>query len=506
MKNDYKDVLGDWAPPRRRLRRRWLVVATLATGLGLALSLSASIEDSAPESEEPVSAIPLPLPERATESPITEMSMGEGIAATAAPGPPPPMEAVPVANAAEPMATANAPAEKEAAELPRTAAQIQAQLPQRHAVRVKRGDTLSGIFDRLNIDQRQLYQLLAQGQAKRRRSRLQPGQLLEFLVMPGTGLESLRYRIDAVESLEFKRQDQGFNSTLVREKLDRRLGIATGDISSSLFVAGQEAGLTDNVIMQLVHVLGWDIDFALDIREGDAFTVIYEALFNDQGEKVRDGKILAVEFVNQGRKIRALRYEVPEGEVEYYSPDGHRMRKAFLLTPVKFSRISSGFTKRCWHPVLHRFRAHKGVDYAAPVGTPVKAAGNGKVSFVGRKGGYGRTVILQHGGKYTTLYAHLSRFARGLRAGQRVRQGQTIGFVGQSGLASGPHLHYEFRVNGRHRDPLRTRLPKAMPLPATYRENFMAQTRPLMVQLDLLRRAHLARGGDPSEAPTNGPS
>ena len=524
MKNDYKDVLSDWSPPRRRLRRRWFVIAGLLSGLSLALSLPASIEESSPEPDAPISVIPLLLPERPAESQAVAAAIDENVPAQAKPQiahhpshevephTAPEVTSTEISESATPEAAVT---EIAATEIAVSDTEIAAPLPapqignaesRRHEIRIKRGDTLSAIFDRLNIEQRQLYQLLSQKQAKQRLSRLQPGQVLEFLLHPVTGLESLRYRIDAVETLEFKRQDQGFDSTLVREQLDRRIGIATGAISSSLFVAGQEAGLTDNVIMQLVHVLGWDIDFALDIREGDAFTVVYDELFSQQGEKVRDGKILAVEFVNRGRKIRALRYENPEGEVGYYSPDGNSMRKAFLRTPVKFSRITSGFSKRRWHPVLHRFRAHKGVDYAAPIGTPVRATGSGKTSFVGRKGGYGKTVVLQHGGKYTTLYAHLSRFARGLRSGQRVRQGQVIGYVGQSGLASGPHLHYEFRVRGQHRDPLRTRLPKAMPLPATYQDDFTAQTRPLIVQLDLLRRAHLARGGDASSTPTNGPS
>ena len=217
-------------------------------------------------------------------------------------------------------------------------------------------------------------------------------------------------------------------------------------------------------------------------------------------------KIVAVEFTNQGREIRAVRYSDPKGETDYYSPDGRSMRKAFLRTPVKFSRISSGFTKRRWHPVLNRARAHKGVDYAAPIGTAVKATGNGKVQFVGRKGGYGKTIILQHGGSYTTLYAHLSRYARGLRSGKRVRQGQVIGYVGKTGLASGPHLHYEFRVKGSHRDPLRVRLPKAMPIAESYREDFTTQTQSLLVQLDLLRRAHLARMEGTAAHRSGGPS
>jgi murein DD-endopeptidase MepM/ murein hydrolase activator NlpD len=504
MKNDYKDSLVAWSPSRRQRRRRWPIVITLLTGLGLAVSLSAGFEEwDSPEQAASVVSVELPAPSGGTRDPLLTPTLPDtpvALPATdtrrQAPSPAEPEQQV----AVPPATPLNAD------ELQTAAPDPMAQPVERHEVVVRAGDTLSGIFDRLGIAKRELYELLQQKESKARLTRLKPGQVLEFSLQPETGLQSLRYRIDAVETLEVNRGDSGFASTLLREELDRRVSMAMGEIDSSLFLAGQKSGLSDNLIMQMVEVLGWDIDFALDIRAGDRFTVVYEELFNRGGVKIRDGNILAVEFVNQGHAIRAVRYQDPDGDTEYFSPDGHSMRKAFLRTPVSFSRISSGFTTRRWHPVLHRFRAHKGVDYAAPTGTPVKATGRGKVRFIGRKGGYGRTIVLQHGGNYTTLYAHLSRFARGLRSGQRVRQGQIIGYVGQSGLATGPHLHYEFRVRGQHRNPLTVKLPQAMPIASAFRDDFSAQTRPLLVQLDLLRRASLARNEDEATPAKGGPS
>ncbi|KPK40462.1 MAG: peptidase M23, partial [Gammaproteobacteria bacterium SG8_47] len=254
--------------------------------------------------------------------------------------------------------------------------------------------------------------------------------------------------------------------------------------------AGQRAGLSDNLIMELAAIFGWDVDFALDIREGDEFAVIYEEHFLD-GEKLRDGAIIGAEFVNQGQRYQAVRYTDPEGRGDYFTPDGMSMRKAFLRTPVEFSRISSRFGTRK-HPVLNKFRAHKGVDYAAPQGTPIKAAGDGKVIFAGTKGGYGRTAIIQHGGRYSTLYAHMSKFARGVRSGKYVRQGQTIGYVGSSGLATGPHLHYEFRVNGVHRNPLTVKLPEAAPISAALKSDFIDHADRLTRQLNAHRESRIA--------------
>jgi len=209
-------------------------------------------------------------------------------------------------------------------------------------------------------------------------------------------------------------------------------------------------------------------------------------------EKLRDGPIIAAEFVNRGKTYRAVRYIDAEGRSNYYTPDGTAMRKAFLRTPVEFSRISSRFTLARRHPILNTIRAHKGVDYAAPAGTPVRSTSDGIIAFKGIKGGYGNVIELQHGSRYRTVYAHLSGFARNVRTGKHVSQGQIIGYVGQTGLASGPHLHYEFRVDGVHRNPLAVKVAQADPIGNRYRDDFIRQSQPLFAHLDVMKQAMLA--------------
>ena len=244
--------------------------------------------------------------------------------------------------------------------------------------------------------------------------------------------------------------------------------------------------------MELAGIFGWDVDFALDIRKGDNFTVVYEEMYRN-GEKIKDGNILTAEFINHGKTYQAVRYTNPENNrTEYFTPDGKSMRKTFLRSPVNFARISSGFTTSRYHPVLHKFRSHKGVDYAAKRGTAIRASGDGKIVHRGRKGGYGRTIIIQHGSKYSTLYAHLNSYKSKLRVGSKVKQGQTIGYLGSSGLATGPHLHYEFRVNGVHRNPLTVKLPTAKPVPKRYLADFELKTTPMLAQLELFTRTQVA--------------
>ncbi|NIR29687.1 MAG: peptidoglycan DD-metalloendopeptidase family protein [Gammaproteobacteria bacterium] len=365
----------------------------------------------------------------------------------------------------------------------------------RHEVVIRRGDSLSGIFRRLELRQADLQRVMASGDDAKQLSRIHPGQRLELLADSDGNLHRLTYHLDETRSLEVTRIDEAYRTALVEAELEQRLVSASGTIETSLFEAGQKAGLSNNLIMKLVEIFAWDVDFALDIRSGDRFTVVYEHLYKD-GEKLGDGNILAAEFVNRGRSLRAVRYTHAGGRTDYYTPEGLSMRKAFLRTPVKFSRVSSRFNLRRMHPVLHRVRAHRGVDYAAPPGTAVRATGDGKVVLAGRKGGYGKTVVLRHGGTYTTVYAHLSRFARRVRSGRYVAQGQTIGYVGSTGLATGPHLHYEFRVRGVHRDPLTVRLPEADPIPDEYREDFVQDTRSLLTHLDILSRTQVATSDD----------
>jgi murein DD-endopeptidase MepM/ murein hydrolase activator NlpD len=272
------------------------------------------------------------------------------------------------------------------------------------------------------------------------------------------------------------------NATNYSDEVSRHINSVHGTINSTLSLATQKAGLSNELILQLTNIFAWDIDFATNLHHGDQFTVVYEE--TRIGNNSSDSQIVAAEFVNQGRILTAIRYKDSEGNVNYYSPDGKPMRKAFLSTPVDFVRISSGFDTHRRHPILNRIRAHKGVDYAARMGTPVKSAGDGEVTFRGRKGGYGQVMIVKHGEHYETLYAHLSDFKEGLESGDLVKQGEIIGYVGQTGLATGPHLHYEFRVDGVHRNPETLNLAQSYPLHAEVLADFKAQTQPLLAQLN----------------------
>lgn len=360
-------------------------------------------------------------------------------------------------------------------------------------VTVKGGDNLSLIFPRVGLSARDVYNV-AQTEDIRPLLNLKPGQTLRFGLREAEGktqLQQLELQLSPVEKLQLTLTKNGYQAQTETRETDKRQKQVAGQIESSLFEAGLVSGMSDKLIMELAHIFGWDIDFALDLRQGDNFKVIFEESYLD-GEKFDDGDILAAEFTNRGTTFRAVRYTDAEGNSHFYAPTGDSMRKTFTRTPVHFSRISSRFNPNRKHPVLKTSRPHRGVDYAAATGTPILATGDGKVDFIGTKGGYGRTVILSHGGKYTTLYAHMSRFKKGMRSGQRVKQGQTIGYIGSSGLATGPHLHYEFRVNGVHHNPLTVALPKAEPLNAKYMADFQQKSQPLLAQLDALQLPALA--------------
>jgi murein DD-endopeptidase MepM/ murein hydrolase activator NlpD len=358
-------------------------------------------------------------------------------------------------------------------------------------VSIKSGDSLAIIFSRLGISPQELHALLEQGGATHNLKKIYPGQTLRVVTLEDSKLARLSYPIDQLNTLEVTRNEAGFDVSTVTRTPEFRTRNASGVIDSSLFLAGNKAGLSDNLTMELANIFAWDIDFVLDIRKGDQFTVLYEQMYLD-GETIDTGTILAAEFTNRGKRYQAIRYTDAGGKTDYYSLDGKSMRKAFLRTPVEFSRISSRFSLGRKHPILNKIRAHKGVDYAASRGTPIKATGDGKIVHRGKKGGYGNTIIIQHGTRYSTLYAHMSRYRGGLKNGSRVKQGQTIGYIGSSGLATGPHLHYEFRVNGVHRDPLRVKLPGADPLQKKYRDDFNAKAEALLAKLDLVRDVQVA--------------
>ena len=349
---------------------------------------------------------------------------------------------------------------------------------------VKSGDSLDRLFARHKLDRGDLARIMTLDLARKHLRLIRPGD--EILVRHQDGeLLNLVREISLTESLSIERDADGFRAQLVARELERQPRLAHGVIRTSLFEAAADAGISDRTIMNLAGVFAWDIDFVLDIRGGDEFNVVYEDLMRD-GERLGEGEILAAEFINQGDAYRAIRYTTPDGRTDYFAPDGRPLRKAFVRAPVAFSRISSNFNPNRRHPKLNTIRAHQGVDYAAPTGTPIKAAGDGKVVFRGTKGGYGKTVILQHGGNITTLYAHMSRFGRA-RSGGRVRQGEVIGYVGATGLATGPHLHYEYRVNGVHMNPRTVKLPDAEPLNPAFMPAFQATAAQLLQQLDTQR-------------------
>lgn len=348
---------------------------------------------------------------------------------------------------------------------------------------IKKGESLSTIFSAFNFSKADLHKIIYANQTGKLFNSIKPGKELVARSNHQGQLEQLVYQTNTIDTLIATRNGDKFNVKKVSKLIEKELDSVHATIHSSLYLDGKSAGLSDKLIMEMANIFAWDIDFALNLREGDQFTVVYEKLLID-GKEFDTGDIIAAEFIYQDRTYSAVRFEDHNGKADYYTPEGKSMRKAFLRTPVDFARISSYFNLKRKHPILNRIRAHKGVDYAAKTGTPVKSTGDGKIIFRGRKGGYGNVVIVQHGKKYTTLYAHLSKFKKGQKTGSLVRQGQVIGFVGRTGLASGPHLHYEFRVNGTHRNPLTVKLPQSNPIKKSLLAEFKAQTAQLLAQLD----------------------
>ncbi|MBV9695786.1 MAG: peptidoglycan DD-metalloendopeptidase family protein, partial [Gammaproteobacteria bacterium] len=348
---------------------------------------------------------------------------------------------------------------------------------------VARNDTLDRIFRRLKLSLADLASMRNLPGVRQALDSLRPGERLRVTHRDGA-LYGLERRLNESQTLKVSRDGQNaLQASVLDNPLETRVRTIRGVIDHSLFEAVEAAGAHDSTAVALADIFGWDIDFVLDVRAGDAFVLTYPEIYRD-GTYVRDGPILAAEFVNQGRDFRAVRYTDPEGGSHYYTPDGKSLHKAFLRAPLEFSRVSSRFNSARHHPILNLIRAHKGVDYAAPMGTPVRAAGDGRVVFAGRMGGYGNVVQIEHGASIVTVYGHLSRFAHGIHAGSHVTQGLTIAYVGMTGLATGPHLHYEYRVNGVHKNPQTVVLPGAAPIEARWREDFLAKTAPLLASLD----------------------
>lgn len=350
--------------------------------------------------------------------------------------------------------------------------------------RIERGDTLGSVLARLSVTDPAAQQFLRTDQRARALYQLTPGKSVRVETDDDGRVLSLRYLAQSGALLAVERSGNGFVADSSPPRYAVRTELRAGEIRSSLFAAADAVGVPDAVMIQLADVFAGDIDFYHDLRRGDRFAVVYEAR-DSEGAPAGTGKLLAAEFINKGVSYRAFLWRAADGSEAYYSQDGKNLRKAFLRSPVEFTRITSGFSLARFHPFLQTWRAHKGVDFAAPTGTPVRAAGDGAVAFAARQSGYGNVVILRHAGANSTVYAHLSRIAAGTRPGVRVAQGTVIGYVGQTGWATGPHLHYEFRVNDVQRDPLTLALPDAPPLAAADRPAYLAGIAPLASELAL---------------------
>ncbi len=357
--------------------------------------------------------------------------------------------------------------------------------------RVRRDDTLGSLLSRLGVDDAAAVKWLRSTRAARGLYQLIPGRTIRSQTTAEGKLIALRY-LNGATVIRVERSGESFTASEQAVQLERRVLMKSGEIRSSLFAATDASGLSDAVAIQIAEIFSTDIDFHRDLRRGDRFTVVYET-FSDQGEHLRTGRLLAAEFINAGKVYQAAYFEHADGQGGYYTLDGKNIRKAFLRSPLEFSRITSGFTNARFHPVLREWRAHRGIDYGAPSGTRVKATGDGIVEIAGRQGGYGNLVVLRHQTQYSTWYGHLSSLAKGMHKGVRVRQGDVIGFVGATGLATGPHLHYEFRINNVHQDPLRVVMPSAPPITTEQRAAFEREVGPLTQRLKLLRGTNLSR-------------
>ena len=351
-------------------------------------------------------------------------------------------------------------------------------------IEIKRGDTLAEIFARLKIPPGHLAEILALPEVAENLKTLRVGTKLRYAFVDSV-FSRFEYQIDDFRTLSVERRNGVLQASVAAQTPEIRNAASSGVITRSLFVDLQRAGVPDAMILAFADLFGWDVDFVRDIRKGDRFKIIFEEIFRE-GHKVGNGRILAAEFSNGEKNLRAFYFKAKDGTEGYFSQAGEAMKKAFLIAPLNFTKVSSRFNLARMHPVLNRIRAHKGVDYAAPMGTAVRAVANGRIDFAGQQSGYGNVLVLKHGERYTTLYGHLMKFASGVSRGDTVKQGQLIGYVGMSGLATGPHLHYEFRINGAHVDPLTVKLPRAIPLDKKYLASFRQTVDPLFERLAAL--------------------
>ena len=359
--------------------------------------------------------------------------------------------------------------------------------------KVRNGDTLSQIFNRNDLKSREAYSIAKMEEAAEL-LKIRPGEKIRIKKGPDGQLGLLNYQLSLFEILSVRMTGVAGEYTVsvdVREP-EIRINNARATINYSLLGAAQEAGLSYKTMYQFIAMFGWQVDFSMDLQPGDRFSIIFEELFLDH-RKIGDGEIIAAELIISGKKLQAVRHIDEAGYTDYFAPGGGGIKGTFLRSPLKFGHITSNFSKSRLHPIKKVWRAHNGADYGAPRGTPVMATGTGTVTSVGKRNGYGRTILIRHGGKYETLYAHLNGYAKGVKFGSRVNQGDIIGYVGSSGLATGPHLHYEFRIHGIHKNPATVTFPKSDPIAKKYLSAFSRVAAIWVSELDNLERIPLAQ-------------
>jgi murein DD-endopeptidase MepM/ murein hydrolase activator NlpD len=351
---------------------------------------------------------------------------------------------------------------------------------------IKQGDTLAAVFNRAQLSAREVYDITQLPLAKQNLIKIMPGEEIIIGKDSSGALQELRYQIDAISTLIILKNGEGYQAKVTNKDVENRQQFVSAEIKSNFWNAGVDAGLTPAQIMQLATIFGWDVDFALDLRAGDSFALVYEQEYAD-GEFLRNGNIMAAEFINQDQRYTAVRYT----DGNYYSADGRSMRKAFLRSPVDFKYVSSNFNPKRLHPVTGLVRPHRGVDYVAAIGTPIKAAGDGKVIEASYNQYNGNYVFIKHNDTYTTKYLHLNK--RKVKRGDNIKQGQIIGTLGRTGRVTGAHLHYEFIVNGTHRNPRTVDLPKALPIATKEKAKFMAISNQLMATIAHNQQIRIAR-------------
>lgn len=358
-----------------------------------------------------------------------------------------------------------------------------------HNYHIKPGNNLTYIFKQLDLSTNELYKILQLGDIVKPLTKLRANTSLEYAVNQAGNLVQMIYPISPQKKLSITSIDGKFNAKIINTQIEKRVHHTNFTIDNSLLGSGIRAGIPRKIIIDVMTIFKDQIDFNKELRSGDSVTIIYEDFYCGDN-KINNGTVLAARLYNRNTLYEAMQYKTASGQIRYFTPNGESLQQAFIRRPLQYKRISSQFNNGRKHPILGIIRKHNGVDYAAPVGTPIKAASDGIISYVGRKGGYGRTLIIKHGKKYTTLYAHLSKYASRIKKGQKVRKGEVIGYVGNSGLATAPHLHYEFWVNGQRVDPEKVKLPFAEPLTGKDKQKFLMLAQALHTQLAMYDNKH----------------